>query len=284
MKEYTIKCPNCNEVFSVDESSMAAFIQQVRTQEFENELKAREESLKRRYEAEAAAEKEKALSAEKEKTAELEKRILSMQSEFEAAKAEAAIASEKKISDIKAKADTMRTETEAEFLRKTMQLEKSFAAEKEEAQKNISERIAELEKEVLKRDAQIQQAKLEAAEEISSLKSSISAAEIQKQAEMEAMKERYEQSLRTKDEQIEYYRDYKVKLSTKMLGESLEQHCETAFNQVRAMAFPSAYFEKDNKVSKSGSKGDYIFRECDADGNEIISIMFEMKNQADQTA
>lgn len=284
MKEYTIKCPNCNEVFSVDESNMAAFIQQVRTQEFENELKAREESLKRRYEAESAAEKEKALSVEKEKIAELEKKILSMQSEFETAKAEVAIASEKMISDIKAKADTIRTETEAEFLRKTMQLEKSLAAEKEETRKNASEKIAELEKELLRRETQIQEEKLAAAEKISALNSSISAAEIQKQAEMEAMKEHYEQSLKIKDEQIEYYRDYKTKLSTKMLGESLEQHCETAFNQVRAMAFPYAYFEKDNKVSKSGSKGDYIFRECDADGNEIISIMFEMKNQADQTA
>lgn len=97
-----------------------------------------------------------------------------------------------------------------------------------------------------------------------------------------SLKDKYENELKTKDEMIAYYKDMKAKLSTKMIGETLEQHCETEFNRIRATAFPNAYFEKDNDAS-SGSKGDYIYREMDDDGNEIISIMFEMKNEGDET-
>ena len=107
-----------------------------------------------------------------------------------------------------------------------------------------------------------------------------------KQAELEekAVKERYEIQLRDKEEMIAYYRDLKAKQSTKMVGETLEQHCEVSFNQVRAIGFQNAYFEKDNEVSRSGSKGDYIFRDYDENGLEYISIMFEMKNENETTA
>jgi len=98
-----------------------------------------------------------------------------------------------------------------------------------------------------------------------------------------SLKDKYENELKSKDEMIERYKDMKVKLSTKMIGETLEQHCETEFNKLRATAFPKAYFEKDND-SKTGSKGDFIYRETDEVGNEIISIMFEMKNEGDKTA
>ena len=106
-----------------------------------------------------------------------------------------------------------------------------------------------------------------------------------KQAELEekAVKERYEIQLRDKEEMIAYYRDLKAKQSTKMVGETLEQHCEISFNQVRAIGFQNAYFEKDNEVSRSGSKGDYIFRDYDENGLEYISIMFEMKNENETT-
>ncbi len=99
------------------------------------------------------------------------------------------------------------------------------------------------------------------------------------------LKERYENELKGKDEMIAYYKDMKARMSTKMIGETLEQHCETEFNKLRPTAFQRAYFEKDNAVSKTtGSKGDYIYRECDENGNEIISIMFEMKNENETTA
>ena len=104
------------------------------------------------------------------------------------------------------------------------------------------------------------------------------------QLQEKAVKERYEIQLKDKDEMIEYYRDLKAKQSTKMVGETLEQHCEVSFNQVRAIGFQNAYFEKDNEVSKSGSKGDYIFRDYDENGLEYISIMFEMKNENETTA
>lgn len=97
------------------------------------------------------------------------------------------------------------------------------------------------------------------------------------------LQEQYEEKLRLKDEQIEYYRDFKARQSTKMIGESLEQHCLTQFNAIRMTAFPKAYFEKDNDA-RTGSKGDFIYRECGEDGTEFISIMFEMKNEADATA
>jgi hypothetical protein len=115
------------------------------------------------------------------------------------------------------------------------------------------------------------------------MKASLERLELQRQLEEKGLKERYEAQIKDRDEQIERMRDMKAKLSTKMLGETLEQHCEISFNSIRAAAFPNAYFEKDNDA-RTGSKGDFIFRESDQHGNEIVSIMFEMKNEADTTA
>ena len=119
--------------------------------------------------------------------------------------------------------------------------------------------------------------------EISTLKNTINSHEFEMTIQERSLKEKYEEQLRMKDEQIAYYKDFKAKQSTKMIGESLEQHCLNQFNAIRMTAFPTAYFEKDNEVSGSGSKGDFIFRE-NKDGVEFISIMFEMKNEADTTA
>ncbi len=119
--------------------------------------------------------------------------------------------------------------------------------------------------------------------EITELKGELKSKETESQLNERALKEQYEEKLKLKDEQIEYYKDFKAKQSTKMVGESLEQHCLTQFNSLRMTAFPNAYFEKDNDA-RSGSKGDFIYRECAEDGTEFISIMFEMKNEADMTA
>jgi len=119
--------------------------------------------------------------------------------------------------------------------------------------------------------------------EITELKSRISNEETRRELNEKSLKEQYEDKLRLKDEQIEYYKDFKARQSTKMVGESLEQHCMNQFNSIRMTAFPTAYFEKDND-SRTGSKGDFIFREAAFDGTEFISIMFEMKNEMDQTA
>jgi hypothetical protein len=120
-------------------------------------------------------------------------------------------------------------------------------------------------------------------QERTELKSRLDKTELEKQLSEKSLKERYEIQLKDRDEAIERLKDMKAKLSTKMVGETLEQHCETTFNQIRATAFPRAYFEKDNDA-RSGSKGDYIFKDMDETGTEIVSIMFEMKNESDTTA
>ncbi len=120
-------------------------------------------------------------------------------------------------------------------------------------------------------------------EEIVKLEGDVRLAKQEKAISEQQLKDQYEAKLKIKDEQIAYYRDLKTKMSTKLVGETLEQHCQNQFNSIRMAAYPNAYFEKDNDAS-SGSKGDYIFKECDEDGNEIVSIMFEMKNENDTTA
>lgn len=115
------------------------------------------------------------------------------------------------------------------------------------------------------------------------LEGKLAAKDAENRLREKSLTEQYEAKLRAKDEQIDYYKDFKARQSTKMVGESLEQHCLSQFNALRAAAFPNAYFEKDNDV-RGGSKGDFIFREADEDGTEYISIMFEMKNEMDTTA
>lgn len=115
------------------------------------------------------------------------------------------------------------------------------------------------------------------------LKNGLERVKLEKQLAEKSLKDKYETQIKDRDDMIERLRDMKARLSTKMIGETLEQHCETEFNRIRATAFPMAYFEKDNDA-RTGSKGDYIFRDLDAAGTEIVSIMFEMKNEGDQTA
>ena len=136
----------------------------------------------------------------------------------------------------------------------------------------VTEAIREKEKELSER-----------ATEITELKGQLTSKDAENRLKEQTLKEKHEAELKLKDEQIEYYKDFKAKQSTKMVGESLEQHCLTQFNQIRMTAFPKAYFEKDNDA-KTGSKGDFIFREASDDGTEFLSIMFEMKNEMDTTA
>lgn len=152
------------------------------------------------------------------------------------------------------------------------QLKMQIAGEKTEREWAVSKAVQQKEKELSEKQT-----------EITKLKGQISNTEAQSKLKEQSLKEQYEDRLKLKDEQIEYYKDFKARQSTKMVGESLEQHCMNQFNSIRMTAFPNAYFEKDNDV-RSGSKGDFIFREAGADGTEFISIMFEMKNEMDETA
>lgn len=190
----------------------------------------------------------------------------------------------------------------AEFDREINEKERSLKSEREQAVKQarleeevrIKDTLADKDREILYLRHQLES--LETRQELA-VRKAVSAIEkerdslnseleIQKQKhinEENTLKEKYEMQLNLKEEEVQRYKDFKLRLSTKMVGESLEQHCENEFNRLRMTAFPTAYFEKDNDDSK-GSKGDYIFREYDADNNEIISIMFEMKNEQDSTS
>ena len=178
-----------------------------------------------------------------------------------------------------------------------------------EQEKSFAETITGKDKEIANKDMEIEQLKNKLAmgdsekklavsdalrdkdkevadckEEIIKLKSQIENQKAESALKEKSIEENYQNQLKAKDEQINYYKDFKARQSTKMVGESLEQHCQNQFNSIRMTAFPNAYFEKDNDVSASGSKGDFIFREKDEDGIEFISIMFEMKNEMDTTA
>ncbi len=229
-----LKCPNCGEVFAVDETGYAQIVSQVRDKEFEKELRRREDDL--------AQLKENAL-----KLAQMEQKeeFLRELSEKEAQLS----AKDRLIGQLKAQVSG--TETEKRLA--------------------VSEAVNEKDKELSKK-----------AEEIAALRSRLSNKETESELKEQSLKQRYEERLRLKDEQIEYYKDFKARQSTKMVGESLEMHCLNQFNSLRMSAFPNAYFEKDNDA-RTGSKGDFIFRESE-DGVEFISIMFEMKNEMDETA
>lgn len=164
---------------------------------------------------------------------------------------------ENQIADLRAKLDASDKDTELAVTR-------AISAKDRE--------LSEKEKEISERDLQI-----------ASLEGKMVEREKEEKEQQQNLREHYEDKMKMLNEQIDYYKDFKARQSTKMVGESLEQHCEIEFNKLRATAFPSAYFEKDNDA-RTGSKGDYIFREASEDGTEFISIMFEMKNEMDQTA
>lgn len=213
-------------------------------------------------------------------------------------------------------AQIVRQVRDSEFKEEILNREKELAKRKEsdlkiarmEQEKEFQEALSDKEKELAKKNAEIEQLRTqlsgsetekelavskavqekdkelsEKMTEITELKGQISGKEAESKLKEQSLKAQYEDRLRLKDEQIEYYKDFKAKQSTKMVGESLEQHCMIQFNQIRMTAFPTAYFEKDNDA-RSGSKGDFIFREASEDGTEFISIMFEMKNEMDETA
>ena len=259
-----IKCPKCGEVFQVDESGYAAIVKQVRDKEFEKEISAREE----RFESEKdAAVKLAKAEAEKEFNSVMkdkELQISALQSEIDAQNNAKLLA----LSEIETKKDKELAEKDSEITRLKARLEACDM----DKQLAVSNAVTQKDKELAEKETCIVKltAKLETGEKENELT-------------VKSLKDSYETQLKMKDEEVARLKDFKAKLSTKMVGESLEQHCEIEFNKLRATGFQNAYFEKDNDA-KTGSKGDYIYRESDPDGVEFISIMFEMKNEMDETA
>lgn len=284
-----IRCPRCGEVFQVDETGYDQIAQQVRDKEFAKELERREKELDAKREQELEVIR---LQEEKEHTASITQKDAEIS------------AKDKQIAELQAK-------LEASEIVKSLAVSEALEKKNEEFTKEAKEHSANLtqkEAEISARDQKITelQAKLETSEtakklavaeavekkneelsqkatEIADLKGELKSKETESRLSEKSLQEQYEEKLKMKDEQIEYYKDFKARQSTKMIGESLEQHCLTQFNSLRMTAFPNAYFEKDNDA-KTGSKGDFIYRECGEDGTEFISIMFEMKNEADTTA
>lgn len=245
-----IKCPNCGQVFKVDESGFADIVKQIRDQEFEKELREREQLMKQ----------------DKENAVKLAEANTKSALQEDVAKKDAEIAALKATIEASGTAKTLEiTEAVAKIEKERDALSNELKAKETEKQLAVSEAVNKVEKE---RDT---------------LAGELKAKEAEQKLLEATLKEKHLSELKSKDEMISYYKDMKAKLSTKMVGETLEQHCETQFNQIRATAFPKAYFEKDNDV-RTGSKGDYIYRETDGDDTEVISIMFEMKNEQDETA
>jgi len=245
-----IICPNCKKVFKVDEAGFADILKQVRDHQFEEELQQRLN----------IAEKEK------NDAVKLAEANLKYSLQEELAK------KDKQLTELKAKSDTELAEKLAKKEAEIAEMKAKIQNAEVEKKLRVTEAIKEIEKE---RD---------------NLANELRNKETEKQLLEKSLKEKYSAELKTKDdiikmkeEEIALRKDMKLKLSTKMIGETLEQHCEAEFNKLRATGFQNAYFEKDNDV-RSGSKGDFIYKETDEAGNEIISIMFEMKNEGDETA
>ncbi|PRT75389.1 DUF2130 domain-containing protein [Streptococcus anginosus] len=245
-----IKCPNCGEVFTVNESQYSELLSQVRTAEFDKEIHARIEQ---------------ALALEKQKAQNEQQQMLSQK--------------ESEIQELKATISNF--ESQKELIKK-------------DTEQALSEKLINKDKELLGLRSQLDRMKLEHQNELQAsltniekerdqIQNQLLLQEKENELSLASVKQNYEAQLKAANEQVEFYKNFKAQQSTKAIGESLEHYAESEFNKVRSFAFPNAYFEKDNQVSARGSKGDFIFREEDENGVEIISIMFEMKNEADGT-
>lgn len=285
-----IICPHCKKAFKVDEAGYADILKQVRDSDFDKQL----------HDRLALAEQEKLNAVElatSKITSELEKasaikdaEIQRLHAKLDVGEIEQKLAVSEALSTLEKERDQLSSEL------------KQTKHEKEITLQLAEERLVnELQKISAVKDAEILslQARFEAVEvtqklsiseavhlvekQRDELKNSLERVQLEKRLSENSLKEKYETQIKDRDDAIERLRDMKARLSTKMVGETLEQHCETEFNRIRATAFPRAYFEKDNDA-RSGSKGDYIFRDSDDAGTEILSIMFEMKNENDETA
>lgn len=284
-----IKCPHCGKAFKVDEAGYADILKQVRDSEFNQQLHERLELAER--------DKQNAVELAETKVAnELQKDVVARDAEIQGLKAML------DAGEVARKLAVTDAVNAAEKERDTLARELEQAKHEKKAAGDLAEAklVNELQKTAATKDAEIQglKAKLDAIQiaqrlaiteavgavekERDEMKSGLERAELEKQLAEKSLKDKYETQIKDRDDAIERLRDMKARLSTKMVGETLEQHCETEFNRIRATAFPRAYFEKDNDA-RTGSKGDYIFRDLDEARTEIVSVMFEMKNESDET-
>ena len=305
-----IKCPNCGEVFTIDESNYESIVKQVRDHQFDEEIKRREKDFEEKLKTQIALTKTEAEALKQKSLNDKEKEIEDLKNQLENIRTRNELETKQAIDKVKAElnekekeivklnTDLSNKETESKLLvteavtKKDKEIEdlknrlKNINTENElvtkEALEVVKAELVEKEKEITRLNGNLAakdaESKLMISEAVAKKDQEISELKTKSIAEEES----YKKQLEGKDEMIAYYRDFKAKQSTKMIGEDLEQHCLYEFNKIRPL-FKNAYFEKDNDISK-GSKGDFIFRDFDDDGTEIVSIMFEMKNEADETS
>lgn len=281
-----IKCPHCHKVFTVDESSYADILNQVRTKEFNEEIHEKLEQIKNQHQSDLALAEEKVKNSFDKQLSSKEKELGELQAKLDAGEQDKKIAISSVESDMKEKlAKQEKKITELETKAKSIEKEKEFEVKQALAdkEKDLLELTAKMNALQIDNKLKITEANSEKEKEIAELKSKLQLQEKEAELEKNSIKEKFDSEIKQKEETIAFYKDFKAKQSTKMIGESLEQHCETSFNQLRMTAFQNAEFGKDNDA-KTGSKGDYIYREYDENDTEIISIMFEMKNEGDETA
>lgn len=287
---HEIICPNCSKAFKIDEAGYADILKQVRNGAFEQQLHERLELAEQdKRNAVELAQAQVANQMQKSAVAK-DSEIQALKAKLDAGEVARKLAVTEALSDVQKERDALANEL--------AQAKRDKLAATELAEAKLA---SGLQNAAATKDAEIQglKAKLDATElaqklaitdalngverERDELKNGLARAELEKQLAEQSLKDKYQTQIKDRDDQIERLRDLKARLSTKMVGETLEQHCEIEFNRIRAAAFQRAHFEKDNDA-RTGSKGDYIFRDSDESGTEIVSIMFEMKNESDETA
>jgi hypothetical protein len=285
-----IICPHCGKAFKVDGAGYANILKQVRDSEFDRQLHERLELAERDKRSAVELATTRVAGELQSAAAAKDALILELQAKLDAGEVARKLAVSEALGALERERDRLTHELEqskqekltADRLAEAKLLNElqSAAATKEAEVQSLR---AQLDAAEIARKLAVNEAVGVVQKERDELRSNLEKVELEKQLAEKSLKDKYETQLKDRDDAIERLRDMKARLSTKMVGETLEQHCETEFNRIRATAFPRAYFEKDNDA-RNGSKGDYIFRDTDESGTEIVSIMFEMKNESDRTA
>ena len=283
MKE--LKCPHCGSVFTVDEADYASIVSQVKNAEFDAEVERRIEELEARHKAEQELAETKSqqeftarMNAKEQVLNAKDLEIERLKSQMESLTAQLNSEKEMEIGHLKDQLEHIVAQKDAERNLALAEKEKTISS----LQSTINEADTRLKMAVMEEQKRAEQLVQERDHTISQLQSDMKMERFKAEAETAKLKEQHKLELQTKQEQIDYYKDLKARMSTKMVGETLEIHCSTLFNQLLRPILPNAYFEKDNELAE-GTKGDFIFRDT-ADGVEYVSIMFEMKNEMDTTA
>lgn len=287
---HEIICPHCGKAFKIDEAGYADIVKQVRDSDFEKQLHDRLELAEQDKRNAVELAQTKVASEMRKAAVAKDTEIQQLKSRLDAGEVARKVAVTEALSAVEKERDRLANELEQSKRDKQASSELAAARLLSELQNAAATKDAEIQGLKAKLDAKEVAQKLAVTEAVGvvekereELKSSLVRAELEKQLGEQSLKDKYETQIKDRDDAIERLRDMKARLSTKMVGETLEQHCETEFNRIRALAFPRAYFEKDNDA-RTGSKGDYVFRDLDEAGTEIVSIMFEMKNESDRTA